>query len=191
MHEDVDHNSMNTEHEDGSPTYLCSVEGEEWLKLNYDSGAVSTVIPIEMAVAQGLQLRRVGDYRVANGEKIPRYGRVRVPCIDEQGHRRGFKATVTHVHKPLGSAGEFSATHDAYIFDDGGWLIPRNTSMAQAMRAFLQQLIEVNGERGMLKLYKEGNLYNIYLKQRGDLQELGTLDSDSASSGNERQAQRP
>ena len=190
VHEDVDHNSMNTEHEDGSPTYLCSVEGEEWLKLNYDSGAVSTVIPIEMAVAQGLQLRRVGDYRVANGEKIPRYGRVRVPCIDEQGHRRGFKATVTHVHKP-GSAGEFSATHDAYIFDDGGWLIPRNTSMAQAMRAFLRQLIDVNGERGMLKLYKEGNLYNIYLKQRGDLQELGTLDSDSASSGNERQAMRP
>ena len=164
------------------------MEGDEWLKLNYDSGAVSTVISIEMAVAQGLNLRRVGNYRVANGEKIPRYGRVRVPCIDEQGHRRGFKATVTHVHKPLGSAGEFSATHDAYIFDDGGWLIP---SMAQATRAFLRQLIEVNGERGMLKLYKEGNLYNIYLKQRGDLQELGTLDSDSASSGNEREAMRP
>ena len=66
MHEDVDHNSMNTEHEDGSPTYLCSVEGEEWLKLNYDSGAVSAVIPIEMAVAQGLQLRRVADWCLAS-----------------------------------------------------------------------------------------------------------------------------
>ena len=87
----------------------CEVErwGLDWIRLNYDWGADSTVIPGDGHM-QGLNLGRVGDYRVVNGGRIPRYGRVRVPCSDEQGGRRGFKATVTHVHKPkpLGWAGE-------------------------------------------------------------------------------------
>ena len=190
--EDVDHNSMNTEQNDAEgPAYVVNDGTTEWIKVNYDSGAVSTVIPVEMAVSGGLNLRRVGDYRVANGEKIPRYGQVRVPCEDQQGNRRGFKATVTHVHKPLGSAGEFSRSHDAYIFEDGGFLVPKNNIIAVEIKNYLSQLLEIHGEREVLKMYKEGNLYNIYLKQTGALRELNALDSGSEAAGspNERQVE--
>eukprot|EP00435_Cladocopium_sp_Y103_P074780 s153_g51.t1 len=186
--EDVDHNSMNTEMDDSLPAYYVDYGGEQWLKMNYDSGAVSTVIPVEMAASQGVALRRVGDYRVANGERIPRYGRVRVPCYDEHGLRRGFSATVTHVHKPLGSAGEFSATHDAYIFNDGGFLIPKDSEFAAEVRGAIERAKTRHGTDEMLTLHKEGNLYNLYLKQRADMQDVNALDSGSDSpSPNERQ----
>ena len=95
--QDVDHNSTAEEGEvTGNPDYMVRWNGEDWIRLNFDSGAVSTVIPVEMAHEQGW------NFRVADGDRIPRYGRVRVPCTDEQGGRRGFRATITHVHKPLG-----------------------------------------------------------------------------------------
>ena len=62
---------------------------------------VTTVIPVEM-VEDDLKLHRIGDFKVANGEKIQRYGKIRMPVMDERGNRRGISATVTHVHKPLG-----------------------------------------------------------------------------------------
>jgi hypothetical protein len=70
--QDVDHNSMFEEGDaPGNPDYMVRWNGENWIRLNYDSGAVSTVIPVEMAHQGGVHLRRVGDYRVANGDRIP------------------------------------------------------------------------------------------------------------------------
>eukprot|EP00435_Cladocopium_sp_Y103_P028725 s170_g7.t1 len=187
--QDADHGSMSEEVEAPSnPDYMVRWNGEDWIRLNYDSGAVSTVIPVEMARDQGMNLRRVGDYRVANGDRIPRYGRVRVPCVDEQGGRRGFKATITHVHKPLGSAGEFSENHDAYIFKDGGFLVARDSPMAQSIRQHIEECKAQYGMDDVVELHKEGNLYNIYLKQRGNIQEINAFDNGSPStSPNERQ----
>ena len=183
--EDVDHNSMHTEAP--SPNYIVEQDGQQWLRLNYDSGAVSTVIPVEMATNQGMSLRRIGDYRVANGDKIPRYGRVRVPCLDENGLRRGFRATVTHVHKPLGSAGEFSDTHDAHVFRDGGFLIPKDSQFALDIRQAIEDAKRRHGTDELLKLHKEGNLYNLYLQQRGPMQDVNALDSGSEDPPNGRQ----
>ena len=166
--------------EENKPDYVIKKDGETWLKMNYDSGAVSTVVPIEF-VEDEVNLERVGDFRVANGDRIPRYGRVRVPCVDESGHRRAFKATVTHVHKPLGSAGEFSKTHDGYLFTDGGYLNPRSSWVAVKMRETLEQLLKTYQDTTVMKLHKEGNLYNIYLRRRGPAQEVSALDSDSSS----------
>lgn len=153
----MDHNSMGTEIQDADgPAYIVQRGGCEWLRMNYDSGAVSTVIPVEMATSGGLTLRRVGDYRVANGERIPRYGRVRVPCWDEAGRQRAFKATVTHVHKPLGSAGEFSKSHDAYIFEDGGFLVPKTSPFADEVRKCIEECKRRFPFSGILPLHKEG-----------------------------------
>lgn len=183
LHEKRGELCMNAEvGEADSPDYVVQHGGESWIRMNYDSGAVSTVIPVEMATSQGVSLKRLGDYRVANGEKIPRYGQVRVPCRDEHGNVRGFKATVTHVHKPLGSAGEFSATHDAYLFENGGYLVPKGSGLAQSLKDFLQQSLEKHGSRNVLELYKEGNLYNMYLKQSGAMKQLNALDSASSGS---------
>lgn len=128
---------------------------------------------------------------MTSGDKIPRYGRVRVRAEDEKGNKRSFRATVTHVHKPLGSAGEFSKTHDAMIWDTGGVLIPKKSLVAKAMRSYYNTLVMRYGDQGHLDLVKEGNLFNIYLKKRGPVEELNALSEDSSESpgrsGNRRQ----
>ena len=167
--------------DDDDPDYMVNWGGQKWIKLNYDSGAVSTVVPVEM-VEDEVTLERVGDFRVANGEKIPRYGRVKVKTEDEKGNKRCFRATVTHVHKPLGSAGEFSRTHDAMLWDTGGVLIPKENKIAKAMRSYYKALVEKYGDKGILPLVKEGNLFNIYLRKRGPVEELNALSDESDES---------
>ena len=39
--------------------------GQKWLRLNYDSGAAATALPI--AVAGNLPLEKCGEFRVASG----------------------------------------------------------------------------------------------------------------------------
>ena len=176
--------------DDDNPDYMVTWNSQKWIRLNYDSGAVSTVVPIEM-VENEVSLKKVGDFRVANGDKIPRYGRVKVKTEDEKGNKRSFRATVTHVHKPLGSAGEFSKTHDAWLWENGGVLIPKNSTVAKGMRGFYKTLVAKYGDKGHLDLIKEGNLFNIYLKKCGRVEELNALsdasDDASGSSGNNRQ----
>lgn len=179
-----------TEDDAGDPDYMVTWNSQKWIRLNYDSGAVSTVVPVEM-VENEVDLKKVGNFRVANGDKIPRYGRVKVKTEDEKGNKRSFRATVTHVHKPLGSAGEFSRTHDAWLWEDGGVLIPKNTMVAKGMRGFYKTLVKKYGDKGHLELVKEGNLFNIYLKKIGQVEELNALsdasDEGAGSSGNIRQ----
>ena len=62
-------------------------QGEEWMKVNYDSGAATTAFPVELA--GNLPMEKVGHFIVASGADIPNYGRVRVRCSDEM--RRGRK----------------------------------------------------------------------------------------------------
>ena len=87
-----------------------------------------------------------------------------------------FTATVTHVHKPLGSAAVFSRTHNAYIFDEGGYLIPKVSIVAKKMREYYNKLVQQHGSSTHLPLHREGNLYNIWLKQDGPSHELVALE---------------
>ena len=179
--------NMGVEVEEEKPDYLVEYDGEEWIRFNYDSGAVSTVIPVEMA-EEDLELHRVGDFKVANGDRIPRYGLVRMKVMDERGNKRGIRATVTHVHKPLGSAGEFSRNHDAWLWKDGGVLLPRHGALATRMRNVYKALCNQYSDDQVIPLYKEGNLYNFYVQKRGKMDEVCAIDSSSSSSsGNSRQ----
>ena len=83
------------------------------MRFNYDSGAAATAIPTELAL--GVNLVSKGEFIVASGQGIPDYGRVKLATQDENGTDRRITGSVTNVHKPLGSAGELSATHDSCL----------------------------------------------------------------------------
>ena len=72
---------------------------------------------------------------------------------------------------------EFSENHDAYIFKDDGFLVPTNSPVAQSIRQHIEECKAVYGMDGVVEMHKEGNLYNIYLKQRGNFQKINTLDA--------------
>ena len=108
--------------------------GVKWLRVNYDSGAVTTALPLEVVEASGFTARKQGEFIVASGDTIPDYGRVQLQVEDEQGYLRGMKASVTEVHKPLGSAAEFAKSHDSFLWEHGGALVPKSHPVAVGMR---------------------------------------------------------
>ena len=170
--------------------YSVKHRGETWIRFNYDTGAATTALPVELA--EGKQLAKVGEFIVASGGEIPNYGKYKFDTKDEYGNCRKVKVCVTEVHKPLGAGSDLSVNHDAIIWEDGGALVPRRGKIAQGMRREYYRLCRQHGTDGILELYREGNLYNYYLKKVSDL-ELAPVDAanGSASSGNDWQASRP
>lgn len=174
--------------------YKVTWKGADWLRINYDSGAATTAIPDELVDGP---LQAQGEFVVASGEEIPNFGKFRVPASDANGKRRSFTAYATKVHKPLGSAAEFSKSHDCLLWAEGGSLIPKQSALALGLRKEYYRLKTLFGGCDELPLYREGNLYNLYLKPDGVPEQLnpmsvgGSSSSAGPASGNSRQVSQP
>ena len=132
------------------------------MKFNWDSGAATTALPTSLF--EGRMLKEVGNFTVASGASIPNYGEARLSGKDEEGDRRKITGSVTEVHKPLGSASEFSKSHDTMLWEEGGSMMPKNGPVARGMRQEYRRLVALHGEGDHLWLHREGALYNFYLK---------------------------
>ena len=54
----------------GKPPWLVDYKGEDWIRVNYDTGASTTAFP--GSVAEGVPLTKVGKYFVvASGARSP------------------------------------------------------------------------------------------------------------------------
>ena len=68
-------------------------------------------------------------------------------------------------------SGGVQCHHDAYIFHNGGFLIRKDSDVAADVRNAIERAKARHGTDELLKLHKDGNLYNLYLEQRSDIQE--------------------
>ena len=80
--------------------------GQNWLRLNYDSGAALSALPL--AIAGDLPLEKRGEFRVASGAVIPILGKIKMKSMDESGIERTVRGNITAISKPLLSAAEAS-----------------------------------------------------------------------------------
>ena len=152
--------------------------GQEWLMLNYDSGAAVTALPI--AVAGELPLEKRGEFRVASGAAIPDLGKIKMKSTDESGLERTLRGNITEVAKPLLSAAEVSKRWYSLLFEDGGTLLERNTLVASEIRTVLAKH-KVWSRRGKsTRLYREGNLYNAYVRTGDVTSELAPVEPSSS-----------
>ena len=168
----LDLNSCSSE---DRPKYLVSDGNVDWVRVNYDSGAAATVIPSAM-VASEIDLAESGSFTGANGSSIPKYCNVRLKMKDEAGYIRSMSATVADVHKPLGSAAEFSRSHDCLLWDDGGVLIPKGGQLSKELRKSYEQLVKRYGDGTELPIYREGQLYNMYLQRVAPAEQISACD---------------
>ena len=126
------------------PEYVYNNQGQRLVRFNYDSGAATTALPPEMA--QGLSLVQKGEFKVASRDTIPNMGKIKIEYRDEQGSARRVQGSVTHVRKPLLSAGEVNQKFDSFLFHDGGLLVPRSSPIATSMRKHLRDLVRWHGQ---------------------------------------------
>ena len=120
----------------------------------------------------------------------------RLQVEDEQGYRRGMKASVTEVRKPLGSAAEFAKSHDSFLWQDGGALVPKNHPVAVGMRKESDRLARQHGLDQVMELHRQGSLYNFYVKMPSEVTQISVVDEkakdiSAMKSGNSRQAWWP
>ena len=84
------------------------------------------------------------------------------------------KGSVTEVRKPLSSASDVAVNHDVLVWSSGGAIMPKRGPIAKGLKKAYWKLVKKHGCSDVLPLYREGSLYNYYLKQSGD-PELATL----------------
>ena len=131
--------------------------GQNWLRLNNDSGAAATALPI--AIAGDLPQEKCGEFRVASGATIPNLGKIKMKSTDESGIERTLRGNITEVSKPLLSAAEISKRWDSLLFEDGTLLLERRSPVALEIRAVLAKHKVWSGRGRIIRLYREGNLY--------------------------------
>ena len=143
--------------------------GQKWLRLNYDSGAAVTALPI--AIAGNLPLEKCGEFRVASGATIPNLVKIKMKSTDESGIESTHRGNITEVSKPL-----LGAAEDSLFFEDGGILLERSSIVSLKIRAVLAEH-KVWSRRGRsIRLYHEGNLYNAYVRTGDVTQELASVE---------------
>lgn len=169
------------------PPYVVDYGGDQWIRINYDSGAAATVFPVGM-VANDVDLKEDGQYTVASGGSIARYGSVRMRVEDECGNSRSMAGSVAGVHKPLGSAAEFSKGHDCLLWDSGGMLVPKQGKLALELRKAFDDLYSKFADGTEMPIHREGNLYNFYVKKSGPIQEVNAVGTPGKQSGKSRLA---
>ena len=70
------------------------------MKFVYDTGASSTVMPIQIYENQD-DLEITNEFYVANGEAMPNYGWFQQEATDEKGNPIIFGSNLANVNRPL------------------------------------------------------------------------------------------
>ena len=107
------------------------------------------------------------NFTVASGDSIPNYGRAKVTSTDEHGNSIQLQGNITEVHKPLASAGEVSTRMDAYVCEEGGILIRRDSPLGKKIKAMVMKALledKLGVQKDTIKMFKENGVYNFYIK---------------------------
>ena len=138
----------------------------EWLKLNVDSGAAKTVFPEDANYGTRVEQQKLLSFRTATGEIVPSSGDLMVTSSGENGETLKFKGSLAPVRKPLVSAGDITNKgNDMYYFEDEAYIIAKGTRLQQIMRkAFSDAMRDEKNYNEAITMYKENNIYNMYVK---------------------------
>ena len=128
----------------------------------------------------------------------------RTSDLTSEGWRRDFRAFVADIHEPLGSAAEVSESHDSIPWHDRGALLSGQGPTAVGLRKEYWRLKQMHRDCHEIPPCQEGQLWNFYLKCRGALTKLSSLELNAQdeggaavdagagrSSGNPRPAEQP
>ena len=136
---------------------------DEWIKINFDSGAAVSALPKKFAPGSGLSSNG-RCYKTASGDLIQDAGAIKFSGEDENGNKRGVKGRLMDVHTPLVSASEAAkAGQNAWLTKGGGWLIPQNSRVSKKIEHLLS-LEAARNSHQMLPVYEDQGVYNFYMQ---------------------------
>ena len=144
---------------------LIAASALDWVKINYGTGSAGTVYPMEYESVQDSHEHSGNTYMAATGEVVDAGNRCVFTGCDEYNTQLKLKGERAPVHKILVSAGECTLKgNDTFLSENGSWIILRDTSVWREVRAAISKIAEKHQYAGMVPLYLERNVFNMYLR---------------------------
>ena len=123
-------------------------------------------------------------FRTGIGELVKGGKRLHVERCDDWGSNLRVRGVQALVCKPLLSVGEYTTTGGVTVlYGDKGYMFHKGSNVAKKIDAWIQKELRDSQYRGCKVAYKENNMYNIYMKPRGNKIDAMPLSGDSESGG--------
>ena len=139
-----------------------AIDEDGWMKLNFDSGCASSVVPREWVKAISPPSGR--KFKTANGVIIADEGLGVLEGISENGEAMRFAGRRAAVGKPLASASELLKSRIGLMDDSAGMVIEKKSEAGRAIMKLMSELKEKGRLEDNMRLHQERGVYNVYMK---------------------------
>ena len=95
---------------------VCVIDSNDWVQVNFDSGAAAAVIPSAWCAPSGKPSGR--QHRAANGQILDDEGMGEIKGFDENYREARFRARSAAVTKPLASASKMLNDKLGYLDEE-------------------------------------------------------------------------
>ena len=137
------------------------MRGSEWIKIGVDTGAGMTAWP--QSITYGTTIPGDSDltFRTATGELVKGEHRCANHCCLLETTQRWVESLCCMKNK--------------------GYMFHKGSNVAKKIDAWIQKELRDSQHRGCTVAYKENNVYNIYMKPKGNKIDAMPLSGDSES----------
>ena len=161
-------------------------QGSEWIKIGVDTGAGKTAWPQSVKYGKKLPGHVDLTFHTATGELVKSGERLYVEGCDDWRVNLRVRGFLAPVCKPLLSVVENTTMGGVTVLcGDKGYMFHQGSNVSKKIDAWTQKQMIDSHYYGCTVAYKENNVYNIYLKPRGNMTDAMPVseDSDNRSSG--------
>ena len=144
------------------PNFPKAIDKDGWLKLNFDSGCASSVVPREWVQAISEPSSR--KFKTAGGEIISDGGLGVLEGITENGEPMRFAGRRAKVGKPLAAASEMLKHRIGMLDDRAGMVVEKNSTAGKAIMKLMKRLKAQGELEDNIRLHQERGIYNAYMK---------------------------
>ena len=157
------------------------VQGSEWIKIGVDTGAGKTAWLQSVTYGKKL-LGHVDSHSAQQQESLSSLASdctLKVATIGESiSEFEVFKRRC--LSQPLLSVGDYTTLGGVTVlYGDKGYMFHKGSNVAKKIDAWIQKETRDSQNRGCTVAYKEINVYNICMKQRGNKTDAMPLSEDS------------
>ena len=144
-------------------------QGSERIKIGLDTGAGKTAWPQSITYGRTIPGDSDLTFRTATGELVKSGKRLYVAGCDDWGSNLRVRGVQAPVCKPLLSFGEYTTTGGVIVlYGDKGYMFHRRSNVAKKIDAWIQKDVRDSQYHVCTVAFKENNVYNIYMKPRGN-----------------------
>ncbi|CAK0860922.1 unnamed protein product [Prorocentrum cordatum] len=154
---------FSAEREESAKEVNGGIVGDKgWVKVNFDSGCASSVIPREWTPATSAPSSQ--RFKTASGGIIADEGGGVLEGVNENGARMRLAGRRAAVTKPLVSASEMLKKRIGILDESCGMVIEKGSTAGRAIMKLVAKLKETGALENNIRLHQERGVYNAYLK---------------------------